>query len=135
MWTNWLPTQEEIYQLEKELQEKKRKLAEQTRKQKMEKEKEFIETTKVDVRRSDDYYGSSSGEYSFYFWYEKTMCKKHPKSKDCEDRFECDEREWCFVASKWNKEIMRLPASSLKDWNIDETFVSWLMMFIQQITN
>ena len=131
--TDKVPTQQEIYKLERELKEKKRKLYEIERKKKMKEEEEFIKSTKVDVWWSDDYYGASSGEYRFYYWYEETMCKKHPKNEDCEDDG-CEERERCFTVSKWKKEIMRLPTSSLKKWNIDETFISWVMMFIKEIT-
>ena len=46
---NNVPTQAEIYQIEKDLQEKKRKLAEANRKQEMENERKFIESKKVNV--------------------------------------------------------------------------------------
>lgn len=133
MWTHELPTQAEINKLEQELQQKKRQVAEFNRKQILKKEQERKNTTKIDVHWSDDYYWADVWEYSFYYWYEETMCKKHHKTKDCEDRFDCDERERCFVVCKWDKEIMRLPTSDLQSWNIDETFVSWLMMFIQKL--
>lgn len=129
---NNVPTQAEIYQIEKDLQEKKRKLAEANRKQKMENERKFIESKKVNVYWSDDYYWASWWEYSFYYWYERTMCKIHQNTEDC-DRFECDERERCFTVERWKEEIMRIPTSDLKNWNIEETFISWIMIFIQTL--
>jgi len=47
--TDKVPTQQEIYKLERELKEKKRKLYEIERKKKMKEEEEFIKSTKVDV--------------------------------------------------------------------------------------
>jgi len=52
----------------------------------------------VEEYHSDDYAGLESGNLKFYFGYE-----------------EIDEKteEWCFVAKKDNKEILRIPQSEL----------------------
>ena len=68
--------------------------------------KQLEKTTGVDVYGSDDYWGLSVGKYKFYFGYEYLMCLKH---SDCS----CDDKEWCFVASVDDKEVMRIPESRL----------------------
>ena len=82
---------------------------------------------------SDDYFYADIDWFSFYYWYEETHCPKHPKIDDCEDEYDCDKREWCFTASIWDKQVMKIPASKLAvNWNIEEYLISWMLMFIKK---
>ena len=118
-----------IQELEQELRKEKEKEFKK-RQEEIKKAKEKIKTS---VCGSDDYYCADIDWFSFYYWYEATVCKKHPKTDDCEDRYDCDQREWCFTATIWDKEVMRIPASELSvDWNIEEYLISGMLMFIEK---
>lgn len=101
-----------IQELEQELKIKKIKEAERKRRERMNKEDEFRKENKLNIYSSDDYAGLVTEHYSFYFGYEETACPKH-KNKDCEDLYDCELREWCFVANVGGKEVMRIRASEL----------------------
>lgn len=118
-----------IQELEQQLREEKEKEF-RKRQQEIKDAKKKIET---DVSGSDDYFCASIEWFNFYYWYEETMCPKHPKIDDCEDEYDCDKREWCFVATIWDKEVMRIPASKLSvDGNIEDYMISGMLMFIKK---
>lgn len=64
---------------------------------------------------ASDYAICEAGDLRFYFGYEFTLCKCGNDS-NCE----CEEKEWCFVASNNGEEIMRIPQSKLGlDFGLD----------------
>ena len=72
-------------------------------------------------------------DISFYFWYEETHCEKHPDIDDCEDEYECEERDWCFTANIWNKQVMKIPSKKLTvDGDVFENLVAWILYFIEK---
>lgn len=52
---------------------------------------------------ADDYAGMESGEWSFYYGYERTI---RPKDGWCD--------EWCFVAKRSGVEVAVMPHSEIK---------------------
>lgn len=102
----------EINELERKLQRLKLEEAEKKRRETRQAQENIEKELGVSTYWSDDYAGLSTGKYSFYYGYEETMCPKH-KEKDCEDKYDCDEREWCFTADIGKKEVMRVPRSKL----------------------
>ena len=126
-------TQKTILSLEKELQDMKRELfmkqQKEARELKYKKEKE----ADISISWSDDYFWADVWDFSFYYWYEETFCKKHPNIEDCEDRYDCEWREWCFTACKWDKEVMRIPQSDLWICDTVEEYTMWgIMLFIKK---
>ena len=118
-----------IDELERELRKEKEKEFDK-RQEEIRKAKEKIPTS---ISWSDDYIWAGIEWFDFYYWYEETYCKKHKKIDDCEDRYDCEEREWCFTARINNKEVMRIPSSELSvDWNVEECLISWMLMFIKK---
>ena len=118
-----------ITQLEEKLKKAKQEVYEKRRKEIEEAKKKIV----TNVWWSDDYFYADIDWLSFYYWYEETHCSKHPNIDDCEDKYNCDKREWCFTATIWDKKVMRLPASKLSvDWNIEEYLISWMLMFIKK---
>jgi len=64
---------------------------------------------------ASDYAICEAGDLRFYFGYEFTLCKCG-KDSNCE----CEEKEWCFIASNNGEEIMRIPQSKLGlDFGLD----------------
>lgn len=58
---------------------------------------------------SDDYAGMVTELFAFYFGYEVTLCPVHGKDSQCE----CDERDWCFMASVNGTEVARFTRAEL----------------------
>lgn len=123
---------DKIKELENELMKAKQEAYDRHRRE-IEEAKKKIPT---DVWWSDDYFYASIDWFYFYYWYEETYCRKHPKTDNCEDRYDCDKRERCFTATIWDKEVMRIPASKLSvDGNIEDYMISWMLMFIKKYCN
>lgn len=101
----------------KELQNKIYTLKQDLRRQK---DREY-ESQGLGVYGSDDYAGASAGDYDFYFGYEVEKCpvKSHRSKDDC-DNAECEEREWCFTATKNGKEIVRWAESEFSYSQADD---------------
>ena len=112
-----------IQELEQELRERKYEEAEKKRTEKLRKEEMFREKNKTNVYWSDDYAGLESGDYSFYYGYEKTLCPFH-KTERCS----CDEQEWCFVAEIKEQEVVRIPSSKL--WFENKEVMEMLLLGI-----
>lgn len=67
---------------------------------------------------ASDYAGLSGGAVSFYFGYEKTMFD-----------------EWCFVATEYGEETMRVQQSKLgvKDrWNVQENLMAGISKWLER---
>lgn len=90
---------------------------------KLQKKKDFIKRTGIDVYTSDDYCGLEANGVSFYYGYEVTMCpvNSHKNSDDCYEK-NCEKREWCFVATEKDKEVMKLTKSQLHPEEEEEPF-------------
>lgn len=126
-----------IQELEDELRRKRLEEHQQKLEAKIDKEKQWREENDIDVFTSDDYCGMHAGKYDFYFGYEVTVCAKH-KVEDCEDRFDCDLREWAFTASVDGKEEMRVPCSKLYPTPSEEPFFHLLAgigMYLKEATH
>ena len=123
---------DKIEKLEEELKQLKRERYENQVKQANELKEKFQKKSKIYIWWSDDYYWASVWDLSFYYWYEETMCKKHPKNEDCEDEFDCEKRERCFTAVEWDKEVMRIPTSDLSPEcnNMEDYIICGILMYI-----
>lgn len=130
-------TMDKIRQLENELKELKYQEFMKQQKESQRIKAEYQKKEKIDVWWSDDYYYASIWDTSFYYGYEVTMCKKHPKIDDCEDRYDCEKREWCFTAHEWDKEIMRIPESDLSPScrDVADHLMCWILLYIKSIKN
>lgn len=115
--------EEKKKRLEKELNDIHEIQQKEQLKKQNEKEAKFREEHDIDVYTSDDYCGMTCSKYSFYFGYEVTECpiKSHKDEEDCDNK-NCDKREWCFVASIDDKDVMKKRASQIWFKEGDEPF-------------
>lgn len=85
---------------------------------------------------SSDYGSFEAGRYSFYYGYEKTVCRKHTDFASsggaplCDD--DCPHREWAFTVEIDGEENFRIGSSKLKadKENVAECLLDGIRQFI-----
>lgn len=88
----------------------------------------------ADVYIASDYAGMKSGNLHFYFGYEHIVCAYHENEEEC-DRRDCDEKEWAFVVSRAEKEILVIPQSKLHPRKNEDTsfyLLSGIALFLKE---
>ena len=111
----------EAQELERKAQELRRDAYEVKRQEELKKEEEFRTKEKLDVYTSDDYCGLTTGDYSFYYRYEITVCPVKSHRKNCEDNG-CGKREWAFEAKIKGKTVMTMGKSEVHPEEREEPF-------------